>query len=76
MEGCSSSCGHKDNFHELTSDEHICGNEHSYRKKCEANGICEIFTELVRHTHSFQGRRGSFEYEHVSEGLLHCHSTF
>eukprot|EP01018_Ginkgo_biloba_P017610 Gb_37646 [translate_table: standard] len=30
-------------------------------------GTCEIFTELVRRTRHFQGRRGSFEYEHVSE---------
>ena len=33
----------------------------------EGDGIYEIFTELVRHTRSFKGRRGSFEYEHVSE---------
>jgi hypothetical protein len=67
MEGCPRSCGYKDHFHELTSDEHLCGNEHGCRKKCEADGICEIFTELVRQTLSFQGRRGSFEYVHFSE---------
>ena len=47
MEGCPRSCGYKDHFHELTSDEHIYGNEHACHKKCEADGIYEIFTELV-----------------------------
>ena len=48
MEGCPRSCGYKDHFHELTSDEHLYGNEHACHKKCEADGICEIFTKLVR----------------------------
>ena len=67
MEGCPRSRGYKYHFHELTSDEHLCSNEHACHKKCEVDGICEIFTKLVRHTCSFQGRRGSFEYEHASK---------
>ena len=47
MQGSPRSCGYKDHFHELTSDEHIYGNEHSFRKKCEENGICQILNELV-----------------------------
>ena len=33
----------------------------------EADGICEIFNELMRQTRSFTRRRGCFEYEDVSE---------
>eukprot|EP01018_Ginkgo_biloba_P007841 Gb_06198 [translate_table: standard] len=67
MDGCMRTCGYQDHFHGLMSSEHLCGNEHACRNKCEAAGICEILTELVRQTRSFQGRRGSFEYDHVSE---------
>lgn len=67
MEGCPRSYGYKDDFHELTSDEHLYGEKHGCPKECEADGICKILTELVRHTRSFQGRRGSFEYIHLSE---------
>ena len=35
MEGCPKSCSYKDHFHELKSDENICGNEHVCHKKCE-----------------------------------------
>jgi hypothetical protein len=51
----------------LTSDKHIHGNEQASHVKFEAYGICDIFIELVQHTHIFQGIRGSFEYEHVFE---------
>jgi uncharacterized protein YegL len=68
MRGCTRTCGQKDHFHDLNRDaEHLCGNEHVCPDKCQVSGICEIFTELVRQTRQFQGRRGSFEYEHVSE---------
>ncbi|KAH9312709.1 hypothetical protein KI387_027744 [Taxus chinensis] len=68
IKGCSRSCGVKDHFHDLVAGaEHLCGNEHARAESCEMPGICEIFTELVRQNRVFQGQRGSFEYEHVSE---------
>ncbi|GLJ12793.1 hypothetical protein SUGI_0197940 [Cryptomeria japonica] len=67
MDGCPRLCGYEDHFHALKSEEHLCGSEHACREKCEADGICEIFTELVRQTRTFQGKKSSFEYEHVSE---------
>ncbi|GLJ12791.1 hypothetical protein SUGI_0197900 [Cryptomeria japonica] len=67
MDSCPRFCGYEDHFHALKSDEHLCGSEHACQEKCEAEGICEIFTELVRQTRTFQGKRSSFEYEHVSE---------
>ena len=47
MDGCTKSFSYKDHFHELKCDEHLYGNEHSGYNKCEVDGICEIFTELV-----------------------------
>ncbi|KAH9320477.1 hypothetical protein KI387_015116 [Taxus chinensis] len=67
MDGCPRLCGKEDHFHELKSDEHLCGSEHACPEKCKADGICEIFTELLRQTRTFQGKRSTFEYEHVSE---------
>ncbi|GLJ33822.1 hypothetical protein SUGI_0679990 [Cryptomeria japonica] len=61
-------CGVEDHFHDLDRNaEHLCGNEHVCTEECEMLGICEIFTELVKQTRVFQGQRGSFEYEVVSE---------
>lgn len=68
INGCSRTCGVKDHFHDLDQHaEHLCGNEHACTCYCELPGICEIFTELVKQTRVFQGQRGSFEYELVSE---------
>jgi hypothetical protein len=42
---------------------------------CEMPGCCEVQTELVRNTSTFQGKRSSFEYECVSEqkwNRKHC----
>ena len=44
MERCPIYCKSKYHFHELTSDEHLCGNEHSFHNKYEVDGIFEIFT--------------------------------
>jgi hypothetical protein len=51
MKGCPKSYGYQDHFNELTSDEHIYGNEHACHKKCEENVVCDIFTKFVRQTH-------------------------
>ncbi|XP_057849508.2 uncharacterized protein LOC131060346 [Cryptomeria japonica] len=68
IDGCSRICGVKDHFHALDQNaEHLCGHEHACTHECEIPGICEIFTELVKQTRVFQGQRGSFEYEIVSE---------
>ncbi|GLJ34389.1 hypothetical protein SUGI_0691410 [Cryptomeria japonica] len=75
IDECSRTCGVKDHFHDLDQNaEHLCGNEHACSHECEMPGICEIFTELVKQTRVFQGQRGSFEYELVSEqnGLRKC----
>jgi hypothetical protein len=34
---------------------------------CDMPGHCEVQTELVKNTSTFEGKRSSFEYEHVSE---------
>ncbi|GLJ34369.1 hypothetical protein SUGI_0691060 [Cryptomeria japonica] len=68
IDGCSRTCGVEDHFHDLNLNaEHFCGKEHVCTHECEKRGICEIFTELVKQTQIFQGQRGSFEYEIVSE---------
>ncbi|GLJ34388.1 hypothetical protein SUGI_0691360 [Cryptomeria japonica] len=69
MNGCSRTCGVKDHFHGMNDPnvEHLCGSEHACAEKCEEPGICEILTELVRQTRVFEGQRGCFQYEHVSE---------
>ncbi|GLJ34377.1 hypothetical protein SUGI_0691170 [Cryptomeria japonica] len=68
INGCSRTCGVKHHFHDLDQNaEHLCGNEHACTHECEMPGICEIFTELVKQTRVFQGQRGSFEYEILSE---------
>ncbi|KAH9289231.1 hypothetical protein KI387_033348 [Taxus chinensis] len=66
---CSRTCGVKDHFHGLddTKAEHLCGSEHACTEKCQEPGICEILTELLRQTRVFEGQRGCFPYEHVSE---------
>lgn len=65
VQGCQRNCASKDHFH--SEEHHFCGDEHSCQEQCEAHGICEILTEVVKKTRTFQGNRGTFEYEHVSE---------
>ncbi|KAH9289251.1 hypothetical protein KI387_033368 [Taxus chinensis] len=66
---CSRTWGVKDHFHGLDDPnaEHLCGSEHACPEKCQEPGICEILTELLRQTRFFEGKRGCFQYEHVSE---------
>lgn len=66
MEGCKWKCGSSDHFHQVTSDNHLCGNEHTCQALCEEKGMCEIVTELVK-KQTFCGQRSSFEFEHMSE---------
>ena len=56
MEGCLKSCSYNDQFHEQTSDEHFCGNAHSYHKKCESDRIHE---DIVPKNASWRGVLGA-----------------
>ena len=69
MQGCNRNCASKDHFHSQVPGvrHHFCGDEHPCHEKCDAQGICEILTEVVKKTRTFQGIRATFEYEHVSE---------
>lgn len=66
--GCHRNCASQSHFHSLVSGRHhFCGDEHPCPENCDAQGICEVLTEVVKKTSTFQGIRASFEYEHVSE---------
>lgn len=69
MQGCSRSCSTRNHFHSQGSfvTQHFCGNEHQCYKQCGAPGICEVSTDVVKKIRTFQGKRASFEYDHVSE---------
>ncbi|KAG0585018.1 hypothetical protein KC19_3G251200, partial [Ceratodon purpureus] len=69
MQGCSRSCCTEDHFHAHNPSvtQHFCGNEHQCYEQCEAPGICEVSTEVVKKTKTFQGKRDKFEYDYVSE---------
>ncbi|KAH7282154.1 hypothetical protein KP509_35G015200 [Ceratopteris richardii] len=68
MPGCMRQCATKNHFHELEADaQHFCGYEHPCTSMCEAHGVCNVVTELLKQTRLFHGKRGDFEYDFVSE---------
>ncbi|KAH7282153.1 hypothetical protein KP509_35G015100 [Ceratopteris richardii] len=68
MPGCMRQCSTKNHFHSLEADaQHFCSNEHPCAGVCEAPGVCNVVTELLRQTRHFHGKRGDFEYDFVSE---------
>ncbi|GLJ34364.1 hypothetical protein SUGI_0690960 [Cryptomeria japonica] len=67
MNECKMRCGAENHFHDLDPNaEHLCGNDHKCPEKCEL-GNCEIKTKVDKQTLVFQGQRGPFEYENVSQ---------
>ncbi|KAH7438563.1 hypothetical protein KP509_04G020600 [Ceratopteris richardii] len=68
MPHCTRQCATEDHFHLLKDDaQHFCSSEHLCDAKCEARGVCNVVTELVKQTKVFHGKRGDFEYDFVSE---------
>ncbi|KAH7290546.1 hypothetical protein KP509_30G053200 [Ceratopteris richardii] len=68
MPYCTRQCATEDHFHKLKYHaQHFCSSEHPCTAKCEAPGVCNVVTELVKQTKVFHGKRGDFEYDFVSE---------
>lgn len=72
MPGCNRNCASANHFHDLEPrnhflNHHFCENGHQCTEQCETPGLCEVRTEVVKKTCTYQGKRSTFEYEHVSE---------
>jgi len=67
-EDCNRLCASEDHFHSHQNNvEHFCGGEHKCKETCNAQGICEIITELVTEKRTFKGELSSFEYSFTRE---------
>lgn len=68
MEGCRRTCASSNHFHSLSSSKHLCDEEHRCNAMCGADGLCHVHTEVLN-KQRFNGRRSSFEIEHVSQQI-------
>ena len=67
---CQFPCSCADHFHaEQDGAVHLCSNSHPCPHMCSIEGLCEIRSELRRERRTWQGQRGTFEYDHVTEQM-------
>eukprot|EP01025_Chloroclados_australasicus_P037498 TRINITY_DN3829_c0_g1_i3.p1 TRINITY_DN3829_c0_g1~~TRINITY_DN3829_c0_g1_i3.p1 ORF type:complete len:802 (-),score=42.11 TRINITY_DN3829_c0_g1_i3:263-2668(-) len=78
---CNKKCSSSDHFHGASDDVvHLCEDEHTcvdpntkMANQCSHLGWCEIRPELHREKRTFHGKRGDFEYEHVTDQIKKRH---